>query len=115
MSERLKIGDRVRIETWGTVEDIGDAHGLSYGVALDQRDYNPELDHFRYAWFDKDELVDRRAQDLTSEEVVALDRINRELKIAKFRHDNGQDRSGYLDHYGLVIAALDKLIAGSGK
>jgi hypothetical protein len=112
VSERLKIGQRVRIQTRGTVEDISDAHGASYGVALDQRDYNPELDHFRFAWFDADEL--NRPAALSPSDVEALEWLR--VQALAIQHDRVKAGSDGFPDPARALAVLDRLLAaGRGK
>jgi hypothetical protein len=106
----MRIGQRVRIETWGTVEDIADAHGSSYGVALDQRDYSPELSHFRFAWFDANELHIGPA--LTNEDREALEFAKaRVLFNLNASAASEYFSDGYVDRHLHAVAVLDKLLA----
>lgn len=57
------------------------------------------------------ELRTRRVADLSAEEMEALDRLLRELKLAVLRDDEN-----CFPHYRACVAALDRLIGkGDGK
>jgi hypothetical protein len=94
------------------VSRVSDSHGLCYEVELGRHDFDRE----RRVWVNPDELAgERRAADITAEEVEALS-LARDCVSARLQSYAAEHFSdGHVDLHQHALAILDRLTTNGGK